>query len=113
MERHGARWLGPIAVVIAALAAVPASAWARGGVCEASALRVQATTILVKRRVTCRARKVVKRFKPRADGTFRVRLPAPKDGEAAVFRMTTRVKHFAWATKTYPTFTLPRYVDLG
>jgi hypothetical protein len=72
-----------------------------------------ATTILVKRRVTCRAWKVVKRFKPAADGAFSVRLPAPKDGEAAVYRMTTRVKHFAWGTKTYPTFTLPRYVDLG
>jgi hypothetical protein len=71
------------------------------------------TTILVKRRVTCRAWKVVKRFKPRADGTFRVRLRAPKDGEAAVYRMTTRVKHSAWGTRTYPTFTLPRYVDLG
>ena len=35
------------------------------------------------------------------------------DGEAAVYRMTTRVKHFSWFTKTYPTFTLPRYVDLG
>jgi hypothetical protein len=72
-----------------------------------------ATTILVKRRVTCRDWKVVKRFKPRADGSFRVHLRAPKDGEAAVYRMTTRVKHFAWGMKTYPTFTLPRYVDLG
>jgi hypothetical protein len=70
-------------------------------------------TILVKRRVSCRDWKVVKRFRPRADGSFRVRLPAPHDGEAAAYRMTTRVKHFAWRTKTYPTFTLPRYVDLG
>ena len=33
--------------------------------------------------------------------------------EAAAYRMTTRVKHSAVGTKTYPTFTLPRYVDLG
>ena len=40
-------------------------------------------------------------------------LRAPKDGEAAVYRMTTRVKLYDWFAKTYPTFTLPRYVDLG
>ena len=42
--------------------------------------------VLVKRRVTCRDWKVVKRFRPNPDGTFRVRLKAPKDGEAAVYR---------------------------
>jgi hypothetical protein len=46
MQRHGARWLGPFAVVIAML-------------------------------------------------------------------MRTRVKLYDWLAKTYPTFTLPRYVDLG
>jgi hypothetical protein len=69
--------------------------------------------VLVKRRVTCRDWKVVKRFRPNSDGAFRVRLKAPKDGEAAVYRMTTRVKLYDWFAKTYPTFTLPRYVDLG
>ncbi|HEX5621511.1 MAG TPA: hypothetical protein VFX51_24010 [Solirubrobacteraceae bacterium] len=69
--------------------------------------------VLVKRRVTCRDWKVVKRFRPNSDGTFRIRLKAPKDGEAAVYRMTTRVKLYDWFAKTYPTFTLPRYVDLG
>jgi hypothetical protein len=70
-------------------------------------------TVLVKRRVTCRRWQVVKRFKPRSDGSFRVRLKAPGEGEAAVYRMTTRVKLYDWFAKTYPTFTLPRYVDLG
>jgi hypothetical protein len=70
-------------------------------------------TIVVKRRVTCRSWKVVKRFRPRSDGGFRVRLRAPDDGEAAVYRMATRVKLYSWFAKTYPTFTLPRYVDLG
>jgi hypothetical protein len=70
-------------------------------------------TVLVKRRVTCRRWKVVKRFKPARDGSFRVRLKAPQDGEAAVYRMNTRVKLYDWFAKTYPTFTLPRYVDLG
>jgi hypothetical protein len=70
-------------------------------------------TVLVKRRVTCRDWKVVKRFKPGRAGRFRVQLKAPRDGEAAVYRMTTRVKLYDWFPKTYPTFTLPRYVDLG
>ena len=69
--------------------------------------------VTVKRRVTCRDWKVVKRFRPHRDGSFRIRLKAPKDGEAAVYRMTTRVKLYDWFAKTYPTFTLPRYVDLG
>jgi hypothetical protein len=70
-------------------------------------------TVVVKRRVSCKDWKVVKRFKPRSDGTFSVKLPAPGSGEAAAYRMTTRVKHSFIGTKTYPTFTLPRYVDLG
>jgi hypothetical protein len=70
-------------------------------------------SVVVKRRVTCRDWKVVKRFRPRSDGSFRVRLRAPKQGEAAVYRMNTRVKLYDWLAKTYPTFTLPRYVDLG
>lgn len=68
--------------------------------------------IVVRRRVTCRTWRVVKRFRPDSDGSFRVRLPAPRDGEAAVYRMATRVKHFSWVPKTYPTFTLPRYVGV-
>jgi hypothetical protein len=30
-----------------------------------------------------------------------------------VYRMTTRVKLYDWLAKTYPTFTLPRCVELG
>lgn len=90
----------------------------RGGVVTIAGRVVQpltepVDTVLVKRRVTCRQWKVVKRFKPRPDGSFRVRLKAPDDGEAAVYRMNTRVKLYDWFRKTYPTFTLPRYVDLG
>jgi hypothetical protein len=57
-------------------------------------------TVVVKRRVTCRDWKVVKRFKPRPDGTFRVRLRGPREDEAAVYRMTTRVKRLPWQART-------------
>jgi hypothetical protein len=69
--------------------------------------------IEVKRRVTCSRWKVVKRFTPRADGTFDVRLKAPAAGQAAAYRMSTKVRKFATTPKLFPTFTLPRYVDLG
>ena len=70
-------------------------------------------TVVVKRRVTCRTWTVVKRVRPRGDGSFRVRPRAPGDGEAAVYRMATRVKLHSSSAKTHPTFTLPRYVDLA
>ncbi len=70
-------------------------------------------TIVVKRRVSCGRFKVVKRFTPRSDGSFRVTLPAPKGGLAAAYRLQTRVRKFTTNPKTFPTFTLPRYVDLG
>jgi hypothetical protein len=70
-------------------------------------------TVVVKRRLSCGRWRVVKRFRPPASGRFHVRLPAPRDGEAAVYRMSTRVRLYPWLAKTYPTFTLPRYVDLG
>jgi hypothetical protein len=69
--------------------------------------------IEVKRRVSCHSWKVVKRFKPRADGRFDVRVAAPASGQAAAYRMNTKVRKFVWLSKLYPTFTLPRYVDLG
>jgi hypothetical protein len=69
--------------------------------------------ITVKRRLSCSRWRVVKRFKPGADGHFNVRLGAPLAGEAAAYRMQTRVRKFTWLPKLYPTFTLPRYIDLG
>lgn len=70
-------------------------------------------TVVVRRRVSCRGWETVKRFKPAANGRFRVRLRAPREGHAAVYRMSTRVKVLPWYPKLYPTFTLPRYVELG
>ena len=41
MERFGARWLGPLVVVISTLVALPSGAAAAGWTCDASALRAQ------------------------------------------------------------------------
>jgi hypothetical protein len=70
-------------------------------------------TIEVKRRVSCGRWRVVKRFRPHADGRFSVRLRAPRAGQAAAYRMSTKVRKYTWLDRLYPTFTLPRYVDLG
>jgi hypothetical protein len=69
--------------------------------------------VVVKRRVSCGRWKVVRRFTPRAGGRFRVALPRPREGHAAVYRMRTRVRYRTGVAKRFPTFTLPRYVDLG
>jgi hypothetical protein len=69
--------------------------------------------IVVKRRLSCSRWRVIERFKPRADGRFSVRLEAPLEGEAAAYRMSTKVRKNTFAPKLYPTFTLPRYVELG
>jgi hypothetical protein len=55
----------------------------------------------------------VKRFMPSASGRFRVTLGGPDADQAAVYRLQTRVRKFTRNSKTFPTFTLPRYVDLA
>ncbi len=70
-------------------------------------------TITLTRRVSCKRMEVVKRFKPGSDGRFRVTVPAPKGQGAAVFRLGTQVRKTERNPKLFPTFTLPRAVDLS
>jgi hypothetical protein len=69
--------------------------------------------VVVKRRLSCGRYRVVKRFTPPASGRFRVTLAGPPSRHAAVYRLQTRVRKFVSNPKTFPTFTLPRYVDLA
>lgn len=69
-------------------------------------------TVTLSRRVTCKRNAVVKRFTPRADGTFRVTVEAPRGQTAAVYRLATKVRRSVRNRKLFPTFTLPRAVDL-
>jgi hypothetical protein len=62
--------------------------------------------------MSCHKTMLVKRFKPRADGTFSVTLKAPK-GKAAVYRLATSVREKLSNPRNYPTFTLPRGVALN
>jgi hypothetical protein len=69
--------------------------------------------VRVVRRVSCHKVVLVKRFKPRADGTFSVNVKAPSGAVAAVYRLTTYVREKLSNPRRYPTFTLPRGVALN
>lgn len=72
-----------------------------------------AALITVTRRVSCKKNAVVARVRPKADGTFRVTVAAPEGQLAAVYRLGTVVRKTTSNPKTFPTFTLPRAVDLS
>ncbi len=66
--------------------------------------------ILIKRRTSCSSTVIVKRVKPRRNGTFTVTVPAPAGAHAALYVATTVVRQSDRSRKTYPTSTLPRVV---
>jgi hypothetical protein len=70
------------------------------------------STIRLVRRVSCHKVVLVKRFKPRSDGTFSVTVKAPAGQSAAVYRLATYVREKPSNPRKYPTFTLPRGVAL-
>jgi hypothetical protein len=76
-------------------------------------LTTPVSTIRLVRRVSCHKVVLVKRFKPNADGTFRVTVKAPKGQAAAVYRLASYVREKASNPRKYPTFTLPRGVALS
>lgn len=69
-------------------------------------------SIAVRRRVSCSRSELVERIKPRRDGSFRVTVPAPPRQLAAVYRLSTRVRRTTRNPKTFPTYTLPRAVEI-
>ena len=69
--------------------------------------------IYVQRRVSCTSTVNVKRIMPKSDGSFRVTLPAPPHTQAAVYRATTFVRKVTSNRKRFPTFTLPRVVQIA
>lgn len=76
-------------------------------------LTTPVSDVRVVRRVSCHKVVLVKRFKPRSDGTFSISVPAPKGQSAAVYRLATSVREKASNPRSYPTFTLPRGVALN
>ena len=69
--------------------------------------------VVVTRRVSCGGVKVVKRFKPRRNGRFRVTLQGATTRQVATFRFRTKVRFRLGNPRLFHTFTLPQYVDIG
>ena len=69
--------------------------------------------ITVTRRVSCGRVEVVRRFKPRKSGRFRVTLSGAKTRQVATFRFRTLVRFREANPRLFRTFTLPQYVDIG
>ena len=78
-------------------------------------LAVPLQGIEVRRRVSCSKWQVVKRIRPSKTGRFRTTLAGPPSQLSATYRLATRVRASARGKtrKTFETFTLPRFVDLG
>ncbi len=69
--------------------------------------------VVVRKRESCTKDVVVKSFTPTKPGSFKLYLPMPAEGQAAVYRATTMVPSAEGDSgKTFPTFTLPGYVTL-
>jgi hypothetical protein len=68
--------------------------------------------VTIKRRISCTKEVTVKAVKPDASGRFAVTIPAPPTGQAAVYRLQTSVPKSARNPKLFPTYTLPRAVEL-
>jgi hypothetical protein len=75
-------------------------------------LAAPARTIEVRRRVSCKKWVLVKRIRPSRDGSWSTTVEAPPAQLAATYRFATKVRKTTRNPKTFPTFTLPRYVDL-
>jgi hypothetical protein len=68
--------------------------------------------ITIKRRVSCTKNVVVKSLRPDSKGRFSITLGGPPSGQAAVYRLATKVRKNQHNRKLFPTFTLPRAVAL-
>jgi hypothetical protein len=67
-------------------------------------------TIVIRQRLTCRKQKVVARIHPDANGSFKVTLKAPKNGDVGVYRATTIVAFPDPSAPDFRTYTLPGLV---
>ncbi len=70
-------------------------------------------TVLVQQQLSCGATKTVAHFKPGASGRFTVSVPAPAGAEAAIYRLSTKVRGNTASAKLFPTDSLPEPVNLS
>ena len=68
--------------------------------------------ITIKRRVSCSKSVTAKTLRPDSKGRFSVTLAAPKSTQTATYRLATKVRKNTRNKKLFPTFTLPRAVEV-
>jgi hypothetical protein len=72
--------------------------------------RLSGEEIIVRQRLTCHKQIIVARLKPDANGRFKVRLKAPRNGDIGVYRATTMVAYPDPDGPDFRTYTLPGLV---
>jgi hypothetical protein len=68
--------------------------------------------ITIKRRISCSKSVTAKTLRPDSKGRFSVTLAAPKSTQTATYRLATKVRKNTRNRKLFPTFTLPRAVEV-
>jgi hypothetical protein len=68
--------------------------------------------ITIKRRISCSKSVTAKTLKPDSKGRFSVTIAAPKKSQTATYRLATMVRKNTHNSKLFPTFTLPRTVEI-
>ncbi len=68
--------------------------------------------ITIKRRVSCSKSVTAKTLRPDSKGRFAVTLAAPRSTQTATYRLATKVRKNTHNSKLFPTFTLPRAVEV-
>ena len=68
--------------------------------------------IIIERRVSCSKSVTAKTLRPDRQGRFSVTLAAPKSTQTATYRLATKVRKNTHNRKLFPTFTLPRAVEV-
>jgi hypothetical protein len=56
--------------------------------------------------------KTIKRIRPSANGHFKITIPDPAGKNAAIYRLTSRVRANTRSKTTFPTASLPETIEL-
>lgn len=70
-------------------------------------------SILVGESTSCSGSHTIARVTPTASGVYRVTIHAPTDAQAAIYRLTTKVRGASLSRATFTTYSLPEAVGLG
>jgi alpha-tubulin suppressor-like RCC1 family protein len=70
-------------------------------------------SVLVGESTSCSGSHTIARVTPTASGTYRLTIHAPTGAQAAIYRLTTKVRGASQSRATFTTYSLPEAVGLG